>query len=516
MSEFVLLTRRGYPLDPLGTKALTLIVTCLLVTYFIPTITAVARRHQQWLPIALVNLFLGWTIFGWVAGLIWSVTGSASSQASPAAGQVSAGVLAAGGLTFAFATVCGVGLWWQQGGATLAEGYQQELGGGLSPSIGTPAVPTASGPSLGATPQPGPTIPSSPDSSAVTSADPTGASIGSALAPGIFDPNNVWVYRVTRTADRPSTDEMSPLVYYRRVTPAPGMDASAQRFAYLRQEGGDTVERVMQVVSAEHGSQTSVLRMVTGGSGDLPMNLRALVVEGTTYNVFGGELLDGTGRSPTRRTTYFDPRVGIVHEAYSDGMQGYRRSVQIDLVAARVGGSTWGDVDSATPGCDTQRTVFRDRGLLANEFSEVSRTFSSLRVGSASGYREISFDQQSGTVSMYGDGNLLVRFPRTQFYAAKSIPDSDGQLVVVELDGANGRVELHFIWISRRTIRRREFASVAFDAGERVGVFRIPYERTCVYEVRSFEQSPTRVRVARLHDDGQTLQIVGGTLPIRL
>jgi hypothetical protein len=41
--------------------------------YFIPTIIAMARHHRNALAIFLLNFFFGWTFFGWIAALIWSV-----------------------------------------------------------------------------------------------------------------------------------------------------------------------------------------------------------------------------------------------------------------------------------------------------------------------------------------------------------------------------------------------------------------------------------------------------------
>lgn len=42
--------------------------------YFAPGLTAEHRRHRQRVPIYLLNLFLGWTLIGWVAALVWSTT----------------------------------------------------------------------------------------------------------------------------------------------------------------------------------------------------------------------------------------------------------------------------------------------------------------------------------------------------------------------------------------------------------------------------------------------------------
>jgi hypothetical protein len=44
-----------------------------LVIYFVPTIIAVARHHRSALGIFLLNLFLGWTVIGWIAALVWSL-----------------------------------------------------------------------------------------------------------------------------------------------------------------------------------------------------------------------------------------------------------------------------------------------------------------------------------------------------------------------------------------------------------------------------------------------------------
>lgn len=46
----------------------------LLALFFMPTIIAIARGRQP-LGIFLLNFFLGWTIIGWWAAFIWSLTG---------------------------------------------------------------------------------------------------------------------------------------------------------------------------------------------------------------------------------------------------------------------------------------------------------------------------------------------------------------------------------------------------------------------------------------------------------
>lgn len=45
----------------------------MLFIYFIPTIVACLRNHTNALAIFILNLFLGYTLIGWVVALIWAV-----------------------------------------------------------------------------------------------------------------------------------------------------------------------------------------------------------------------------------------------------------------------------------------------------------------------------------------------------------------------------------------------------------------------------------------------------------
>lgn len=49
------------------------LILLLLALYFIPTIVAASRNHPNGTPIAVLNIFLGWTFIGWVVALIWAV-----------------------------------------------------------------------------------------------------------------------------------------------------------------------------------------------------------------------------------------------------------------------------------------------------------------------------------------------------------------------------------------------------------------------------------------------------------
>jgi len=40
--------------------------------YFLPTIIAVVRRKSSAVGVFFLNLFLGWTVIGWIGALIWA------------------------------------------------------------------------------------------------------------------------------------------------------------------------------------------------------------------------------------------------------------------------------------------------------------------------------------------------------------------------------------------------------------------------------------------------------------
>jgi hypothetical protein len=46
----------------------------LIAAYFFPAIIAMLRGHHNALAIFLLNLFFGWTCFGWLGALIWAAT----------------------------------------------------------------------------------------------------------------------------------------------------------------------------------------------------------------------------------------------------------------------------------------------------------------------------------------------------------------------------------------------------------------------------------------------------------
>ena len=52
-----------------------LILGFLFGIYLAPSTIAVVRGHHRWPWIGLLNFATGWTVAGWIAALVWSVTG---------------------------------------------------------------------------------------------------------------------------------------------------------------------------------------------------------------------------------------------------------------------------------------------------------------------------------------------------------------------------------------------------------------------------------------------------------
>ena len=57
-----------------------IILVPLLPLYFMPTIIGIYRQHVNWIPIAIVQTLLGWTIVIWCVCLAWSFSGNVDSR----------------------------------------------------------------------------------------------------------------------------------------------------------------------------------------------------------------------------------------------------------------------------------------------------------------------------------------------------------------------------------------------------------------------------------------------------
>lgn len=53
--------------------------------YFVPAMVAIGRRHVNALPVFLTNLYMGWTVLGWIAALIWALSNAVSAAPATAA-----------------------------------------------------------------------------------------------------------------------------------------------------------------------------------------------------------------------------------------------------------------------------------------------------------------------------------------------------------------------------------------------------------------------------------------------
>lgn len=52
---------------------LAVLLSLLTLGYFLPTTIAVIRKRSNTMAIFVLNLFLGWTLIGWVIALVWAV-----------------------------------------------------------------------------------------------------------------------------------------------------------------------------------------------------------------------------------------------------------------------------------------------------------------------------------------------------------------------------------------------------------------------------------------------------------
>ncbi|PIZ30508.1 MAG: hypothetical protein COY40_04500 [Alphaproteobacteria bacterium CG_4_10_14_0_8_um_filter_53_9] len=60
-----------------------LIIMACVAWYFLPTLIASFRNHPQTGAIGVLNLFLGWTMLGWLAALVWAFINVPSGPATP-------------------------------------------------------------------------------------------------------------------------------------------------------------------------------------------------------------------------------------------------------------------------------------------------------------------------------------------------------------------------------------------------------------------------------------------------
>jgi hypothetical protein len=56
-----------------------LLLGVAIFVYLFPTCVAAHRKHNNESAILALNLFLGWTLLGWVIALVWALTDNTSA-----------------------------------------------------------------------------------------------------------------------------------------------------------------------------------------------------------------------------------------------------------------------------------------------------------------------------------------------------------------------------------------------------------------------------------------------------
>ncbi len=58
-----------------------MLILLLVVLYFAPTAVSYSRGHNNAPAILILNLFLGWTVLGWILAAIWCSTDNVGKPA---------------------------------------------------------------------------------------------------------------------------------------------------------------------------------------------------------------------------------------------------------------------------------------------------------------------------------------------------------------------------------------------------------------------------------------------------
>jgi len=58
----------------IGGIFLLIIILFSICLYFLPSFIAFRRQKSNKIPIFVLNLFLGWSLIGWVVSLVWSLS----------------------------------------------------------------------------------------------------------------------------------------------------------------------------------------------------------------------------------------------------------------------------------------------------------------------------------------------------------------------------------------------------------------------------------------------------------
>ena len=69
----------------MGISGSVLILAFVLALYLVPFFIARSKNHPQQTAILILNLFLGWTMLGWVVALVWACMNTAARESGQAA-----------------------------------------------------------------------------------------------------------------------------------------------------------------------------------------------------------------------------------------------------------------------------------------------------------------------------------------------------------------------------------------------------------------------------------------------
>lgn len=79
MNSLILFFQNNTLLLSMPGENYSIIIIIILIPYFIPSI--IARKTSNAIPIFLLNLFLGWTLIGWIGALIWALNSNSNMKA---------------------------------------------------------------------------------------------------------------------------------------------------------------------------------------------------------------------------------------------------------------------------------------------------------------------------------------------------------------------------------------------------------------------------------------------------
>jgi hypothetical protein len=57
-----------------------IVLMLILIIYMLPTLIAFSREHSRRVGVAVFNIFLGWTLIGWIAVFLWAALAPVEEQ----------------------------------------------------------------------------------------------------------------------------------------------------------------------------------------------------------------------------------------------------------------------------------------------------------------------------------------------------------------------------------------------------------------------------------------------------